>query len=184
MKINEEIKTKEQAEQLIEQLKNFKPKLEFNRWILSDLDKNWISFYDCDKGISYGVDSTGDWFLINSPLPSRGIDRYATEKEIHEKLLKYATENGYVDNLYGFYGFSLWYRDSSPTYKGNQLFINGSSVMLDGVWDVSQKLIKREISVKIPLWQLKNLRNYFGENDSSQTSHWAFKLFDGVLKEQ
>lgn len=27
-------------------------------------------------------------------------------------------------------------------------------------------------------WQIKSLRNYFGENDSTQTSHWAYKIFN------
>lgn len=124
----------------------------------------------------------GGWFCseIIDETPHNNIsNRYATEKEIHEKLLKYAVKNGYVSTLYG---FSLWYRDSIPTYKGNQLFINGSSVMLDGVWDASQKFTNREISINIPIWQVKRLRNYLGENDSSQTAHWAFKLFDDVLK--
>jgi len=33
-------------------------------------------------------------------------------------------------------------------------------------------------------WQVKNLREYFGQNDSTQTSHWAFPIFDKAHKEQ
>lgn len=32
-------------------------------------------------------------------------------------------------------------------------------------------------------WQVKNLREYFGQNDATQTSHWAFPIFDKAHKE-
>ena len=40
--------------------------------------------------------------------------------------------------------------------------------------------------VKIILedWQVKNLREYFGHNDKTQTSHWAFEVFNKAYKEQ
>lgn len=40
--------------------------------------------------------------------------------------------------------------------------------------------------VKIILedWQVKNLREYFGHNDKTQTSHWAYEVFNKAYKEQ
>lgn len=40
--------------------------------------------------------------------------------------------------------------------------------------------------VKIILedWQVKNLREYFGHNDKTQTSHWAYDVFNKAYKEQ
>lgn len=39
-------------------------------------------------------------------------------------------------------------------------------------------------TIKLEDWQVKNLREYFGENDSTQTSHWAFPIFDKAHKKQ
>ncbi|WP_439129947.1 hypothetical protein [Polaribacter sp.] len=40
--------------------------------------------------------------------------------------------------------------------------------------------------VKIILedWQVKNLREYFGHNDKTQTAHWAYEVFNKAYKEQ
>ena len=38
------------------------------------------------------------------------------------------------------------------------------------------------MKVYLDKWQVKNLRDYFGENDKTQTEHWAFKVFDDALK--
>ena len=40
--------------------------------------------------------------------------------------------------------------------------------------------------VKIILedWQVKNLREYFGYNDKTQTEHWAYDVFNKAYKEQ
>lgn len=40
------------------------------------------------------------------------------------------------------------------------------------------------IKIELEEWQVKNLRNYFGENDKTQTAHWAYKLFNEALKQQ
>ena len=40
------------------------------------------------------------------------------------------------------------------------------------------------IKIELEEWQVKNLRNYFGENDKTQTAHWAYKLFNNALKQQ
>ena len=37
-------------------------------------------------------------------------------------------------------------------------------------------------SIELEEWQVKALRNYFGENDKTQTSHWAFIVFDEAIK--
>ena len=36
--------------------------------------------------------------------------------------------------------------------------------------------------VKLEKWRVKQLRNFFGENDKTQLSHWAYKVFDDALK--
>ena len=49
------------------------------------------------------------------------------------------------------------------------------------------ELIKKDNKMKIielEDWQVKNLREYFGKNDSTQTSHWAFPIFDKAHKQQ
>ena len=38
------------------------------------------------------------------------------------------------------------------------------------------------MKIELEDWQLQNLRDYFGNNDRTQTEHWAFKLFDDALK--
>lgn len=38
------------------------------------------------------------------------------------------------------------------------------------------------MKVYLEKWQVKNLRDYFGENDKTQTEHWAFRVFDDALK--
>lgn len=40
------------------------------------------------------------------------------------------------------------------------------------------------ITIKLEEWQVKNLRNYFGENDKTQTEHWAYDVFNNALKKQ
>ena len=40
------------------------------------------------------------------------------------------------------------------------------------------------MKVYLENWQVKQLRNYFGENDKTQTAHWAYNVFDKALKEQ
>ena len=40
------------------------------------------------------------------------------------------------------------------------------------------------MKVDLENWQVKQLRNYFGENDKTQTAHWAYNVFDKALKEQ
>lgn len=38
------------------------------------------------------------------------------------------------------------------------------------------------MNIHLEEWQVKNLRTHFGENDKSQTAHWAFKVFDDALR--
>lgn len=40
------------------------------------------------------------------------------------------------------------------------------------------------VKIELEEWQVKNLREYFGENDKTQTSHWAYDVFNKALKEQ
>ena len=40
------------------------------------------------------------------------------------------------------------------------------------------------MKVELEDWQVKSLREYFGQNDSTQTSHWAFPIFDKAHKKQ
>jgi hypothetical protein len=41
---------------------------------------------------------------------------------------------------------------------------------------------EQQISVNIPIWQLKLLKQYFGENDKTSIEHWAYNIFDDALK--
>lgn len=40
------------------------------------------------------------------------------------------------------------------------------------------------MKVELEEWQVKNLREYFGKNDKTQTEHWAYDVFNKALKEQ
>lgn len=40
------------------------------------------------------------------------------------------------------------------------------------------------IKIELEEWQVKNLREYFGENDKTQTEHWAYDVFNKAYKEQ
>lgn len=37
------------------------------------------------------------------------------------------------------------------------------------------------ITIELEKWQVKNLREYFGRNDKTQLSHWAYIAFDEAL---
>ncbi len=38
------------------------------------------------------------------------------------------------------------------------------------------------MNIELKQWEVKALRNYFGLNDKTQISHWAFKIFDDAIK--
>ena len=40
------------------------------------------------------------------------------------------------------------------------------------------------VKIKLEEWQVKNLREYFGHNDKTQTEHWAYDVFNKAYKEQ
>lgn len=40
------------------------------------------------------------------------------------------------------------------------------------------------VKIELEEWQVKNLREYFGENDKTQTEHWAYEVFNKAYKEQ
>ena len=114
MKINTEIKTRQEANALIEKLQNFSEPLDFGRWIVDDGFPNWMVMYDNVNNLIYGLDSKGDWFCnvldLENPSDYRN-NRYATEEEILSKLSKVAVKLGFVEgakvNLYGdFWGRS------------------------------------------------------------------------------
>ena len=48
---------------------------------------------------------------------------------------------------------------------------------------LTKNMIKM-ITIKLEEWQVKNLREYFGHNDKTQTSHWAYEVFNKAIKEQ
>ena len=101
MIINEEITTKEQAESLIEKLKGFEPKLEFNRWHLTNKEgfENWIGFHDTEKNIIYGINCDGDWYLSTGCYSLTG-NRYATKEEVETRLFAYAEKMGYKKGVF------------------------------------------------------------------------------------
>ena len=40
------------------------------------------------------------------------------------------------------------------------------------------------VKIELEEWQVKNLREYFGHNDKTQTEHWAYDVFNKAYKEQ
>ncbi|MBV1929873.1 MAG: hypothetical protein KUG81_10240 [Gammaproteobacteria bacterium] len=40
------------------------------------------------------------------------------------------------------------------------------------------------VKIELEEWQVKNLREYFGHNDKTQTEHWAYDVFNNAYKEQ
>lgn len=38
-----------------------------------------------------------------------------------------------------------------------------------------------KINFELEEWEVKALRNYFGSNDSTQISHWAYEVFNNAL---
>ncbi len=40
------------------------------------------------------------------------------------------------------------------------------------------------VKIELEDWQVKNLREYFGRNDKTQTEHWAYDVFNKAYKEQ
>lgn len=40
------------------------------------------------------------------------------------------------------------------------------------------------VKIELEEWQVKNLRDYFGHNDKTQTEHWAYNVFNKAYKEQ
>lgn len=65
---------------------------------------------------------------------------------------------------------------SNRGYFKKQLKVNPDNT-------VNIKTTKEKYNVELQDWQIKILRNYFGENDNTQLSHWAFKVFDESLKQ-
>ena len=46
------------------------------------------------------------------------------------------------------------------------------------------KNIIEMVKIELEEWQVKNLREYFGHNDKTQTEHWAYDVFNKAYKEQ
>ena len=40
------------------------------------------------------------------------------------------------------------------------------------------------VKIELEEWQVKNLREYFGKNDKTQTEHWAYDVFNRAYKKQ
>lgn len=39
-----------------------------------------------------------------------------------------------------------------------------------------------KINIELEKWQVKSLRNYFGENDKTPLEHWAYDVFNEAFK--
>lgn len=77
-----------------------KPRLEFNRWIVSN--SGWMAMFDNVNDICYGIDTGDDWFFYELDDNNPNIlskNRYATEAEILEKLSAMADKLGYVEGV-------------------------------------------------------------------------------------
>lgn len=44
------------------------------------------------------------------------------------------------------------------------------------------KNIIKMVKIILEDWQVKNLREYFGHNDKTQTAHWAYEVFNKASK--
>lgn len=74
-----------------------KPKIEFNRWIVDDVEPNWLMFVDSERGVRYGINTWGKWFYsFGDYISEQKSERYATKEEILERLSKIAEKMGYV----------------------------------------------------------------------------------------
>jgi len=160
MKINTEITTKEQAETLIEKLKNFNEPLQFGRWIKDDEHPKWLGFYDKENNIHYGITGSGNWIkqeCVDNPN-NYSRNRYATDQEILDGLSKMALKMGFKKGCSFELDDFLWGRsyggkrgtnhlDSEPIFKyeDNTLYIikgyNCLVIMKGGKW---AKIIKQE----------------------------------------
>jgi len=78
----------------------FETELEVNRWIKDDTLPNYLSFFT-DNGIKYGFDLNGKWYHSKTDLkPSDDKrNRYATESEVKEALVKEAIKRGYKEGV-------------------------------------------------------------------------------------
>ena len=124
MKINTEIKTKEQAEKLIEELKNFKEPLQFGRWIKDDRYPKWMAFFDKEDALFYGIGLSGGWFCKKEYRKNlQDSERYATDQEILDGLSEMALKLGF-DGPFS-YGF-----------KNNEFkeWMKNKTILKDGVW--------------------------------------------------
>jgi hypothetical protein len=118
------IASKEQADKLIEKLKGFSPKLEFNRWITDE--KNWLAYYDDVKSKIYEFSCTGKYyeFDLTDEDPNEYKDnRYATEDEILKALSKEAIRIGSNKDSRFYYSIRF-----------NSLTIDNCIVFSDGIW--------------------------------------------------
>lgn len=152
MKINTEITTKEQAEKLIEELKNFNEPLQFGRWITSDGYPIWLAMYDNINNLFYGLNAYGEWFCegLYDKYPNfLSINRYATEKEILDGLSKMALKLGYEKGVkvdtnsiftYHYLG-NVRIRHNTFVFLNNTLCIGTIPIMYNGKWAT---IIKQE----------------------------------------
>ena len=126
MKINTEITTKEQAETLIEKLKNFKEPLQFGRWIKNDAVPKWLAFYDKENNIHYGISTIGEWFkndIINSNPNKCNRARYATDQEILDGLSEMALKLGF-DGPFSYDFKNIEFKE----------WMKNKTILKDGVW--------------------------------------------------
>jgi len=124
--INEEITTKEQAEKLIEKLKNFNEPLQFGRWIKDDNVPKWLAFYDKENSLIYGVSIIGKWFkndIVNLNPNEDSSNRYATDQEILDGLSKMALKLGY-DGPFSYDFKNIEFNE----------WMKNKTILKDGVW--------------------------------------------------
>ncbi len=146
MKINTEITTKEQAEKLIEKLKNFKEPLQFGRWIKDDGYPKWLGFYDKEKNIHYGITGSGNWIkqeCVDNPN-NYSRNRYATDQEILDGLSEMALKLGYkkgvrvnADSIFE----NVEIKHNDFYFSSYILFIDLIPIMHNGNWAT---IIKQE----------------------------------------
>jgi len=102
----------------------FEMELEINRWIKDDTLPNYLSFFT-DNGLKYGFDLNGKWYHSKTDLnPSDDKkNRYATESEIQEALVKEAIKRGYENGNHKRLDKPHW---TEKNVENNYFFENGN----------------------------------------------------------
>lgn len=151
MKIKTKITTKEQAEKLIEKLKNFTEPLQFERWVKDDRAPKYLAFFDEENSLYYGINVSGEWIKREGAFNPNNCNenRYATDQEILDGLSGMALKLGYKKGVrvdISSIVKDCIFTDELISYNhfkfiDNILYLDNNCIMKDGKWAT---IIKQE----------------------------------------